>query len=143
MSSQNPQPAELSTSSAQRKIGNFLTISRLIDRGATILVVGFKCVTVIYIAHEIATIILALAGKKTDAHISVLVSVFSKFDVADVSAWIVTAIVLLYAWNERNEKRRKTERLSSRIRELETRLDAGRTSSGLKSSGDTADGDKT
>ena len=56
--------------------------------------------------------------------------------------WALTICFVLWALWERSLRRRKTQTLTTRIQELETRLDPNRTSSGLLDTGDTHPDDK-
>ena len=50
---------------------------------------------------------------------------------AVILPWLVTIVMLVWALRERALRRRKTTQMQQHIRDLETRLDPGRTGSGL------------
>lgn len=77
----------------------------------------------------------ALAGE--DTSVDVLVNWLSGDGTTITVSLSLGAICVVYGLRERHEKRRKTEKLAERIRQLETRLDAGRSSSGLAPDGRT------
>ena len=84
----------------------------------------------------------ALAGETTSLRFLHVIT----FEVLSRSLpwWILTIALGFWAVKETREKKRKTEKLTVRIKELETILDPNRTSSGLLPSGDThPDDDRT
>lgn len=79
-----------------------------------------------------------LAGKQTDA--SFLLGYFGESN--HNFPWIVAVIAVCYGLAEQRLRKRKTEYLQGRIRELEQRIDPKRTGSGLLTTGETNPKDK-
>jgi len=75
----------------------------------------------------------ALAGKTTVTNF--LVNFLMGWDTS--LEWILFVVALLYATGQQRLRRRTTRLLERRIRELETRIDPDRKSSGLLSTGET------
>lgn len=69
----------------------------------------------------------ALAGRQTQANINVL----GQFKVSDALAWMFGASGVGYGLLQRRLRRQTAERMGSRNKELEKRLDSGRSSSNL------------
>ena len=78
----------------------------------------------------------ALAGKTTNATISVAVELVTKLGEKHPVPWLGAAICFLWALGERWFRRKKTAYLADRNRRLEVMLDPNRTSSNLASHGD-------
>ena len=76
-----------------------------------------------------------LAGKTTDAKL--VLSYFTSEENKCLVPLIAAAVAVVFAVAERNLRRRKTEYLQGRIRELELKIDPDRTTSGLLTTGDT------
>ena len=85
----------------------------------------------------------AFAGRATIANIGVGLALraYAHLGSAKV-AWPITFISMIYAELQRRERQRKTMKLSRRNRELELRLDPGRTSSELTPTGETREEDR-
>lgn len=85
----------------------------------------------------------AFAGRATVADIGVglIVRAYAHLGSAKV-AWPITFVSIVYAELQRRERLRKTEKLAKRNRELEHRLDPGRTSSQLTPTGETREEDR-
>jgi hypothetical protein len=94
-------------------------------------------------AYCLVLIARAFAGQATTAKIMVALAVRAYAHLGTAKfAWLITGGSIGYALLERRERRRKTEKLSQRNRELELRLDPTRSSSGLLPNGDTREDDK-
>lgn len=76
-----------------------------------------------------------LSGKTTLANI--MFGYFSSKESDFGAPWILTLSFLGWALLERRERRRKTQMLDKRIKELELRIDPNRTSSELLPTGET------
>jgi len=83
----------------------------------------------------------ALAGKETDASLLLGLEAFGKVEVT----WTVTIAVglagITYGLKERGLRKETVKRLGARPKELEKRLDPGRTSSRITEKGDTHERD--
>ena len=94
-------------------------------------------------AYCLVLIARAFAGHATTAKVVVALAVRAYAHLGTAKfAWLITSGSIGYALLERRERRRKTEKLSQRNRELELRLDPTRSSSGLLPNGDTREDDK-
>jgi hypothetical protein len=82
-----------------------------------------------------------LAGKKTLTWMAL--QAFVSVDNDYGAPWIIAFLALVYAAAQRKLRLHKTEEMQGHIRELETRLDPNRTSSGLTSTGQTPRGKNT
>jgi hypothetical protein len=89
-----------------------------------------------YLGWCLVQISRSLAGQITVAEIQVLVEAFGKFS-GPLPAWLFGGAGVLYGYFQRREKLRKTTYFQDRIRELETRVDPTRSSSGLQTDGST------
>ena len=105
-----------------------LTISYVIPWGALIL-----------IAKWMAEAVTALAGKHTVADIGL--KFLANVQISEAVAYIFGAGGIGYGLLERRQRRNTIERLGTRNRDLEARIDPGRTSSGLTTRGTTSPGD--
>jgi hypothetical protein len=76
-----------------------------------------------------------LAGKNTDARFAFAYFVSNDNDYG--LPWVFAFGAIVWALLERRFRRQKTQELTWRTRELEQRLDASRTSSGLAPTGET------
>jgi hypothetical protein len=76
-----------------------------------------------------------LAGQNTDIAISVVLEVLARFEM--VAAFTLAGGTTAWALVERFLRRRKTEYMQGRIRELEELVDSRRTTSGLTPKGKT------
>lgn len=112
----------------------------MIDNGAGLLNHIFKYGTWVVIAYFAEQVLMSFAGKDTHANIGL--SVLAEFDKFRVIPWVVAVLCVIYASRERKERLRKTEKLSSRIKDLETRLNPDRSSSNLAPTGETHERDK-
>lgn len=81
----------------------------------------------------------ALAGRRTLAEIGLGLDLGFLVDMNldRFLAWLVAVLGLGYGARQRALRKAAIGRLASRVRDLETRLDPGRTSSGLTGKGDT------
>lgn len=82
----------------------------------------------------------ALAGETTSLEFFHLVTF--EFLSKSLPWWVLTMALGLWAILERSIRKRKTEKLTNRIEELETKIDPQRTSSGLSATGDTHPNDE-
>ncbi len=82
----------------------------------------------------------ALAGQKTVADIGL--NLLSDIKISTAAAWTLAGGGILYGRRQRKLKKDTIERLSSRIKDLERRIDPGRTSSQLTERGDTREEDR-
>ena len=128
----SPQPkTEAEIRLLFRKIDAVVTVVKTLIQWAGLVACMFlvyKCVA-------------ALAGKETLASIGM--SVLGNIKVSDGVLSVLTGGSIVYGLGERSLRRRNIKRLTARNIELEKRLDAGRTTSGLTSRGTTRPGDKT
>ena len=108
----------------------------LIDKAYSLLALVIKFGIPAWAAVRIAE---ALAGKTTLA--SVAIDIF-KAEPSLAGYLIAFVVAILWALVERRLRRRKTKYLHRRIKRLEERLDADRSSSMLTESGDTNPRDK-
>lgn len=113
-----------------------LKISRGFDL-AKDLVKGLTWLGLAYFGVEAIS---ALAGKDTEAvfMLSYLTSSESDYGLP----WLVACAGFVYGYMQRRLRLRKTEYFQSRVRDLEMRLDPGRSSSGLLANGETAPEDR-
>lgn len=84
-----------------------------------------------------AEVLMALAGKTTIADIAIGGFLSAGLGKAAAVSGVVATGTSAWALLERRERRKKTEALTTRIRELEQRIDPTRTSSGLTPKGET------
>ena len=89
-----------------------------------------------YLGWCLVRIVQSLAGQVTIAEIQILVEAFGKVS-GPLPAWGFGCAGILYGYFQRREKLRKTTYLQGRIRELETRVDPSRSTSGLQTDGST------
>ena len=107
------------------------TLNNLIRYGAWVLIARYG-----YLSIE------ALAGETTS--LNFLHVVTFEFLSRTLPWWILTIAFGYWAFRQTRLRKQKTEQLTARIKELETRIDPNRTSSGLLPSGDThPDDDRT
>jgi len=122
-------PQDLSKSATERisraKIDQLYSTVRLAIKWAGILGAA-------YIAKEA---IIAFAGKSSSLLVQMAFSLFANLNFT-VSITL-TGCAKLWALRERRLRRRKVEQMQDRIRELETRIDPRRSSSGLLRDGKT------
>lgn len=118
----------------------FFFWSKIVDKSASVLSLTIKYGAWIVIAYFAEQVLISFAGKTT--HATVALSLLAEFDKFRFIPWVVAALCLIYATRERKERLRKTEKLSSRIRDLETRLNPSRSSSNLAPTGETHERDK-
>lgn len=110
---------------------------RSLDRTADILALLIKCVMWIVIAYFALLATKALAGQSTSASLKLAVRWLSTERKETVTAWTVALFAILYGRSERNLRKRKTRYMQQRIRDLESKRDPSRSSSGLTESGET------
>jgi hypothetical protein len=79
----------------------------------------------------------ALAGKLTYADIDILIRAFGDKAAKPAPAWVLAVAAVVYGYMQRREKLRKTKSLQGRIKDLETKLDSHRSTSGLLEDGST------
>lgn len=104
-------------------------VSKALDR----LIPGAVAVLIVYFgiyrtAHE-------LAGKETFG--AFWIGLLADIKPDEIMAWLTALIGWMFGINSQRLRRNTTERLSSRIRELEQRVDPNRTTSGLTPRGQT------
>lgn len=88
-----------------------------------------------FIAYCAYLSVASLAGRSTNADI--VVNVLSDIRISQALAWLLAAGGISYGRVQRRLKKGTVERLQGRIKELETRVDPKRSSSGLTVRGDT------
>ncbi|MBC7952864.1 MAG: hypothetical protein H7Z12_13735 [Rhodospirillaceae bacterium] len=115
------------TPSGLAALAELLTV--VVSKGGLYLLIGYG----IYTAGEI---IKELAGKETHADI-VIGWMLSGSGKSAGAFGVLALITSSWAVLERRFRRRKTETLTRRLRELEHRLDPDRSSSGLAETGET------
>jgi hypothetical protein len=108
-----------------------------IDGIADILALLIKSAMWVALAYFALLAIRALAGRTTSATFALAVHWLSSERKAEVSAWIVAFVAIIYGMFERSLRKRKTSYMQERIRSLESKMDPDRTSTGLTESGDT------
>lgn len=96
-----------------------------------------RCASMVLIAYFVYLAIKSLAGH--DTSLSLLMSLLfdAIVDVKIVVAFTMAGACAVWAVAERALRHRKVDNLHGRIRELETQIDPGRTSSGLTTKGKT------
>jgi hypothetical protein len=87
------------------------------------------------IAYFLYLCVDAVAGRETTAKL--VVAVISDFKLHIALPWFLTAVAVILGLLQRHLKNGTVDRLGRRIKELEERLDPGRTSSRLTSRGGT------
>ena len=112
-------------------------ITAFVDMGKTV-VRSAGAVLIFYFGFEALKM---FAGRESTATFD-----FAGKIVAQISAdrWVAYIFGLLgagYGFGERKFRQRKTKRMASRIGELESFIDPKRSSSGLKKTGETREGD--
>jgi hypothetical protein len=116
---------------AYRVNQRYLTLRTIIRGGCSVVVAyyGFEALK-------------ALAGESTrvDVALSLVLSAVAKLEVVILLS--LTGVACAWAVVERTLRHRKVERLQGRIRELETRIDPNRSSSGLTPAGRTRPEDR-
>lgn len=93
------------------------------------------CVSAVCIVYLLAHAIESLAGKQTDA--SILVNLLGKLEISVLLSWAVGGAGLMYGRSQNRLRKRTIERLHGRIKDLESEIDPGRTSSKLTPRGET------
>ncbi|WP_295815120.1 hypothetical protein [uncultured Nitratireductor sp.] len=129
--------ARATTTATSKSSKIYLDIARLEQRYATIRT-GIRVIGILAGLYIAQMAVVALAGEETS--VSLLISVL-----ADVKfAFTLTLAGAAVAWAavERHLRHRKVEQMQGRIKELELKLDPGRSSSGLTPQGKTNPGDK-
>lgn len=113
-----------------------LKISRWFDLGKDVI----RGIMYLGLAFFGVEAIRELAGKETEAvfMLSYLTSSESDYGLP----WVVAFAGIVYGSMQRKLRLRKTEYFQGRVRELEMRLDPGRSSSGLLANGETDPEDK-
>lgn len=133
---------------ANERICKYQADSQVVGRSIT---KGLSCLTYIGIAFAICYFayksIVDLSGKTTYADIKV--NFLSRFDNSNIIPYIIIGalflaviILLIWAFVERNLRKKSIQRLTKRTRKLETQINPNRTSSNLTDRGETAGGDK-
>jgi len=113
-------------------------IIELISKALDQLIPGVVLIVVVYFgiyrtAHE-------LAGRQTAAAFGI--SLFADAKPDEIIAYVAAIVGWLFGISAQRLRRNATERLTSRIQELEQRIDANRTTSGLTPRGQTPSGDQ-
>jgi hypothetical protein len=101
---------------------------------------AFVLLAVLAIVYFIDHAVQALAGKQTEANI--LVNFLTKFEVSVALGWAVGAGGLIYGRSQRKLRKASVARLSERLQAFEAEIDPKRTTSTLRSNGDTNPEDK-
>jgi hypothetical protein len=116
-----------------------IVLVKLIDRGFSALSAGFKWASLAWIAYCASEAIRHLAGQQTGATISIVLNFLTKTGSGvTTGVSLVTAVLAtFYGLKERQLRYRKVEHLQGRVRELESKLDVNRTTSGLTPQGRT------
>jgi len=99
-----------------------------------------KYVSVVVIFYYLNSAVRALAGQHTYADIGV--KFLAQLSISESASYIAGAGGVLYGIRERKLRRDKTDYLAERNRELEKKLDPGRTSSRLTRRGTTRKEDR-
>lgn len=94
------------------------------------------------IAYWAYRVVDTLAGRTTLADIGIDVSVIANENVGQLLAWLTGAGGIIYGLAQRRLRRRTIHRLQGRIRDLETQIDPGRTSSSITTTGQTRPEDR-
>ncbi len=115
---------------------------RKLDRTAEVVAILIRALMWIAIAYFALLAIRALAGRATSASFALVVHWLTSERKAEVVAWIIAVVAIMYGQGERRLRKRKTRYMQQRIRDLEIRIDPGRSSSGLTESGNTRKGDQ-
>lgn len=131
----HPPANDVPTISAADSI-RMLKISRWFDLAKDVVKYG----TWLGLAYFGVQAIGTLAGKDTEAvfMLSYLTSSESDYGLP----WLVAFAGVVFGYVQRRLRLRKTEYFQGRVRELEMRLDPGRSSSGLLANGETAPEDR-
>jgi hypothetical protein len=110
-------------------------ISRAIDGGVKLGGMLIVAEAIVWVASYLRDVLVAFAGHETSAN--VFISLLAKIEVDRWAAYLLGGGGVAYGLSENRLRRRITKRLTARPAELETRLHAGRTSSGLTPEGRT------
>jgi hypothetical protein len=108
-------------------------VTKTADVVRTLLRVG-GTVGVFYLIYVTLT---AFAGKTSSANLRFVAKVITSLRLDQVISYLAALVGLVYGLYERSLRRGYIEKFSGRIEELESRLDPGRSSSGLPSTGET------
>jgi len=116
-----------------------IVLVRLIDPGFSALATGFKWGALAWIGYCASDAVRYLAGQQTEATISIVLDFLTKTGSGTTTGVsLVTAVLAtFYGLKERQLRSRKVEHLQGRVRELESKLDVNRTTSGLTPQGRT------
>lgn len=117
-----------------------LKISRVSSGVVQVLNQLIMWAALVLIAHEFAQVLIAYAGKETNANIAM--SFISNLEVSVTLSLVVGIFGFLYGFRQRKLRKDTTERLQGRNQELELIIDPKRSSSKLTSRGETRKEDK-
>jgi hypothetical protein len=113
----------------------------LLKLGSLLIARGLKWGFFGYLAYQGRLALAAFAGHTTFA--SLLLALGANASISITLSWTATAAFAIWVFLERRLRKGTTERLTLRNRELELRIDRGRTSSELTTRGDTRPEDQT
>lgn len=105
------------------------------DTVAAVLVSLIQWAGLVTIAFFAYRSIECLAGQATFADVGI--EILADVNVSKALAWVFGASGALYGLRQRSLRKTTVERLQDRVRELETGIDPGRSSSGLTPRGNT------
>lgn len=95
---------------------------------------------IVWVAYFVRDMVASLAGQTTVADI--VVKVVATASRSQLVAWLIALGALSWGWLEMKLRRKNIKVMSGRIRELESQLDPGRSSSKLTTTGETRKEDK-
>lgn len=98
---------------------------------------GTKWAGIAFVAYCAWQAVASLAGKQTDVSVAVSAFLYALSEIKFAVAFTLAFATSVWAYIERRIRQSVTERLHERIRELELKLDPGRSSSGLTRLGQT------
>lgn len=102
---------------------------------ARVLIEGIKWGGLVWIASYVYRVVDSLAGRKTIADI--VINFLGSLTVSQGAAWLLGSGGAFYGLRQKALRSRENKRHGERIRELEERIDKGRTSSNLNETGHT------
>jgi hypothetical protein len=114
--------------------------SRVVESVAAVVQTGIKWGALFGIFYWLFRSVEVLAGQHTLAQIGV--GFWADVRISEALAWLLAVLFGGYGIGQRKLRKDTIERLSARVKELETQIDPGRTSSRLTSRGDTHPGDR-
>ncbi len=125
-----------SGSQKPKRFDGFLLRQQMIDAAYRFFAAALKAGVFIFGLYQARLVVEALAGNETSVNI---VLEWLRRGEGKVSFWlyVLAVVAILYGLAERSERRRKTEEMAERIRQLESLIDPKRTSSELLPDGRT------